>query len=149
MPPKRGFKRPIPSSTRKLRPLPRRISSVEQTIDFVEDLINLESEEDYKSTSSDQDSFSRKSPPSSSRTLGTDDQGNNMDPPPPPIDGIDPMIRPRGLPIMVPPNLREIPIPTHLPKFFGSPHEDPTAHMERFEELLVFNLVTNPGHYLI
>ena len=48
MPPKRGFKRPIPSSTRKLRPLPRRISSVEKTIDFVEDLINFEPEEDKK-----------------------------------------------------------------------------------------------------
>ena len=117
MPPKRGFKRPIPSSTRKLRPLPKRISSVEQTIDFVEDLINLESEEDNKNTSSDQDSSSSKSPPSSLRTLGTDDQGNNMDPPPPPIDGIDPMMRPQGLPIVILPNLREIPIPIHLPKF--------------------------------
>ena len=53
MPPKIGFKRPIPSSSRKLRPLPRRISSVEKTIDFVEDLINFESEEDNESTSSD------------------------------------------------------------------------------------------------
>ena len=50
---------------------------------------------------------------------------------------------------MVPPNLREIPIPTHLPKFSGSPHKDPTAHVERFEELLVSSLVTNLGHYLI
>ena len=59
------------------------------------------------------------------------------------------MMRPRGLPIVVPPNLKEIPIPTHLPKFFGSPYEDLTAHVERFEELLVSSLETNPGHYLI
>ena len=149
MPPKIGFKRPIPSSSRKLRPLPGRISSVEKTIDFVEDLINFESEEDNESTSSDQDSFSSKSPPSSPRTLNTNDQGDNMDPPPPPIDEIDPMMRPRGLPIVVPPNLRETPIPTHLPKFSGLPHKDLTAHVERFEELLVSSLVTNPGHYLI
>ena len=50
---------------------------------------------------------------------------------------------------MVPPNLREIPIPTNLPKFSGSRHEDPTAHVERFEEMLVSSLVTDPGHYLI
>ena len=72
-----------------------------------------------------------------------------MDPPPPLIDGIDPMMRPQGLPIVVPPNLREIPILIHLPKIFRSPHEDPTAHVERFEELLVSSLVTNPCHYLI
>ena len=50
---------------------------------------------------------------------------------------------------MVPPNLREIPIPTHLPKFSKSPHKDSTAHVERFKELVVSSLVTNPGHYLI
>ena len=149
MPPKIGFKQPFPSSSRKLRPLLGRISSVEKIIDFVEDLINFELEEDNKSTSSDQDSFSSKSPPSSPRILDTDNRGINMDPPAPPIDEIDPMMRPWGLPIVVPPNLREISIPAHLPKFSGSPHEDPTAHVERFEELLVSNLVTNPGHYLI
>ena len=149
MPPKIGFKRLFPSSTRKLRPRPRRTSTVEKTIDFVEDLINFESEEHNQSSSSDQNSVSSKSPPFSPRTLNTSDQEDNMDPPPPPIDEIDPMMRPRGLPIAVPPNLREIPIPTYLPKFSGSPHKDPMAHVERFEELLVSSLVTNPGHYLI
>ena len=72
-----------------------------------------------------------------------------MDPPALPIDETDPMMRPRGLPIVVPPNLRKIPIPTNLPKFSRSPHEDPTAHVERFEELLVSSLVTNPSLYLI
>ena len=81
MPPKIGFKRPFPSSSRKLRPLPGRISSVEKTIDFVEDLINFESKEVLRSSSSDQDSVSSKSPPSSPRTLNTSDQGDNMDPP--------------------------------------------------------------------
>ena len=60
MPPKIGFKQPILSSSRKLRPLPRRISSVEKTIDFVKDLINFELEEDNKSSSSDQDSLAAK-----------------------------------------------------------------------------------------
>ena len=129
--------------------MPRRISSVEKTIDFVEDLINFESKEDNKSSSSDQDSFSSKSPLFILRTLNTNDLGDNMDPPPPPVDEIDPMMRPWGLPIVVPPNLRKIPIPTHLPKFSRSPHEDLTAHVERFEELLVSSLVTNLGHYLI
>ena len=94
MPPKIGFKRLFPGSTRKLRPLLGRTSSVEKTIDFVEDLINFESEEHNKSFSSDQDSISSKSPPSSPRTLKTSDQEDNMDPPPPPIDEIDPMMRP-------------------------------------------------------
>ena len=70
-----------------------------------------------------------------------------MDNPPGPID---PMMRPRGLLIMVPHNLREIPIPSNLPKFFGSRHEDQdTAHMERFEEILVSSLVTDRSLYLI
>ena len=54
MPLEIGFRGPIPSSSRKLGPLPRRISSVEKTIDFVEDFINLESEEDNKSSSRNQ-----------------------------------------------------------------------------------------------
>ena len=61
---------------------------------------------------------------------------------------VDLMIQPRGLAIVVPPNLREIPIPTNHPKFSGSQHEDPTAHVERFE-VLVSSLVTDSGHYLI
>ena len=60
MPPKIGFKQAFPGSTRKLRPLPGRTSSVEKTIDFVEDLINFEFEEVLKSSSSDQDSVSSK-----------------------------------------------------------------------------------------
>ena len=134
--------------------MPRRISSVEKTIDLVEDLIHFESKEDNKSTSSDQDSLSSKSPPSSPGPLGIDDRGINMDPPALPIDEIDPMMPPNLKEISpnlkeIPPNLREIPISTHLPKFYGSPHKDPTAHVERFEELLVSSLMTNPGHYLI
>ena len=40
LPPKIGFKQLFPGSTRKLRPLPGRTSSVEKTIDFVEDFVN-------------------------------------------------------------------------------------------------------------
>ena len=69
--------------------------------------------------------------------------------PPLPLDAIDPMMHPRRLPIVVLPNLKEIQISTNLSKFFESPYEDPTAHVERIEELLISNLVTNLGHYCI
>lgn len=62
---------------------------------------------------------------------------------------IDPMMLPRGLPIVVPQGLREISVPHHLPKFSGSRDDDPAAHVERFEEILISNLVTDPGYYLI
>ena len=41
MPPRRGFKRVIPLSTRKLRPLASRVKNVEKTIELVEELLNL------------------------------------------------------------------------------------------------------------
>jgi len=59
----------------------------------------------------------------------------------PVIPDIDPMILPRRLPIEVPQGLREVPIPHHLPKFSGSRDDDPTAHVERFEEILISSLV--------
>ena len=43
MPPKRGFKRVIPLSTRKLRPLARRVKNVEKPKELVEELVKLES----------------------------------------------------------------------------------------------------------
>ena len=69
--------------------------------------------------------------------------------PGPDIPAIDPMILPRGLPIRVPQGLREIPIPHHLPRFSGSKDEDPSAHIEKFVEILTSSLVTDPGYYLI
>jgi hypothetical protein len=62
-------------------------------------------------------------------------------PNPPPPSPIDPMMLPRGLPIVVP-QVPQIAIPTNLPTFSGSRNEDPAAHVERFEELLISSLVT-------
>ena len=181
MPPRRGFKRAISLSTRKLRPLPSRIKNVEKTIVLVGELVKLElekyktkastsdnlSSEEIRSNSekinssskvspssekiesiSDKDNIRSESPPTTPSTSDLDncsDEMDNLNP----LGETDPMMQPRGLPIMVPPNLREIPIPTNLPQFFGSHHEDPTAHVERFEELLVSSLVIDPNHYLI
>lgn len=59
------------------------------------------------------------------------------------------MMHRKRFPIVIPQNLREIPIPTHLPKFSGSRNEDPTTHVERFEKLLVSSLMKDLSHYLI
>ena len=40
--------------------------------------------------------------------------------PVPPIDSIDPLVRPRGLPIVVPQNFVAVDMPSHLPKFYES-----------------------------
>lgn len=63
--------------------------------------------------------------------------GHPNPPLPPPIN---PMILPRGLPIVVF-QVPHIAIPTNLPRFLGHQNEDPTAHVERFEELLISSLV--------
>jgi hypothetical protein len=70
-------------------------------------------------------------------------------PPPPVVPVIDPMMLPRGLPILVPANLPHMAMPVNLPSFVGYPHEDPTFHVERFEEILISNLITRPEYYLI
>ena len=149
---------------------------MKKTIEFVEELVKLESKRSKTKAStsesignqeisegvnssgkaspdsgkiesfSDLNSIDSESLPTTPGTLDHDKFSDEMDNPPGPID---PMMRPRGLPIVVPPNLREIPIPTNIPKFSGSRHEDPTAHVERFEEMLVSSLVIDPGHYLI
>ena len=63
---------------------------------------------------------------------------------------IDPMMLPRGLPIEVPQMPANAkPMPPNLPRFSGSRNEDPTVHIERFEELLISSLVTEPEYYLI
>jgi hypothetical protein len=54
----------------------------------------------------------------------------------------------RGLPIVVP-QVPQIAILANLPKFSGSRNEDPIAHIERFEELLISSLVTQRKYYLI
>jgi hypothetical protein len=70
-------------------------------------------------------------------------------PPPPVVPVIDPMMLPRGLPILVPANLPHMAMPVNLPSFAGYPHEDPAFHVERFEEILISNLITRPEYYLI
>lgn len=62
---------------------------------------------------------------------------------------IDPLVRPRGLPIVVPRDLEPASIPSNLPKFSGSRDEDPSLHMERYIEVLSSSLVVNPGYYLV
>ena len=74
---------------------------------------------------------------------------DDLNPAPSPHGAIDLMMCPKGLPIVVPSNLQKIQMPTNLPKFFGSAHEDPTTLVERFEELLVSSSAISLGHYLI
>ena len=66
-----------------------------------------------------------------------------------PVPSIDPLVRPRGLPILVPHNLWTMDMPSHLPKFHGTKDEDPSRHMERYIERLASSLVTNPGYWLV
>jgi hypothetical protein len=47
-------------------------------------------------------------------------------PEPPPFEPIDPLVRPRGLPILVPRNLVALDMPSNLPKFWGTKDEDPS-----------------------
>jgi hypothetical protein len=63
-------------------------------------------------------------------------------PPLPVVPVIDPMMLPRGLSILVPVNLPHMAMLVNLPSFVGYPHEDPAFHVERFEEILISNLIT-------
>ena len=80
----------------------------------------------------------------------TMDGDRGMDPPLiPPIPPIDPLVRPRGLPIVVPQNLQAVDIPSHLPKFYVTKDEDPSRHVKRYMERLASSFVTNPGYWLV
>jgi hypothetical protein len=68
--------------------------------------------------------------------------------PDPNIHRIDPMMVPRGLPIIVPNGLKRVAIPTNLLKFTGSPNEDLTTHVERFVKVLITSLVTDHDYIL-
>ncbi|KAH9536061.1 hypothetical protein CY35_17G086200 [Sphagnum magellanicum] len=72
-----------------------------------------------------------------------------VNPPPPPNPIIDPMMLPRGLPIIIPQGLMPVTVPVNLPKFTRTRNEDPAAHVERFVEVLITSLVTNPNYYLV
>jgi hypothetical protein len=128
MPIKKRIHRVVQPSDRVLRPLAGRKLSVDQTFDFIEELVRLEEEDTEPNMSG---------------------AGPAPDPPPPPPQPqIDPMMLPRGLPILVP-HVPQLTIPANLPKFSGSRNEDPAAHVERFEELLISSLVTRREYYLI
>ena len=61
----------------------------------------------------------------------------------------DAMMAPRGLPIVMPPNLVPRPMPVHLPKFSGMAHEDPSNHIERYIEALVTNCIPEETYRLV
>ena len=70
-------------------------------------------------------------------------------PPVPPVPPIDPLVRPRGLPILVPQNLVATDMPTNLLKFYGIKDDDPSRHMERYVEHMIFLLITVQGYWLV
>ena len=67
----------------------------------------------------------------------------------PPIPPIDPLVKPRGLLIMVLRNLAAVDMPSNLPKFWGTKDEDPSRHMERYIERLASSLITDHGYWLV
>ena len=76
-------------------------------------------------------------------------RGGGGPPPVPPIPPIDPLVRPRGLPMLVPQNLVAMDMPSNLPKFYGTRDDNPSRHMERYVERLIFSLITEQGYWLI
>ena len=58
------------------------------------------------------------------------------------IPPIDPLVWPRGLPIVVLQGLVAVDMPSHLPKFYGTKDEDPSRHMERFIERVASSFIT-------
>ena len=68
---------------------------------------------------------------------------------PPLISLIDPLVRPRGLPIVVPRNLAAVDMPSNLPKFWGTKDEDPSRHMECYIKRLASTLITDSGYWLV
>ena len=60
-----------------------------------------------------------------------------------PITPIDPLVTPRGLPIIVFQGLPSLDISSNLPKFYGTNDEDPSRHMQRFVERVISLQITN------
>jgi hypothetical protein len=69
--------------------------------------------------------------------------------PPPMANAADAMMAPRGLPIVMPPDLVPRPMPVHLPKFSGMAYEDPSNHIERYIEALVANVILEETYRLV
>ena len=70
-------------------------------------------------------------------------------PPIPLIPHIDPLVRRRTLPVVVPQGLVAVDMPSHQPKFYGTKDEDPSRHMERFTESVASSLIINHGYWLV
>ena len=64
-------------------------------------------------------------------------------PDPPPVEPIDPLVRPRRLPILVPRDLVALDMSSNFSKFWGTKDEDPCRHMERYIERLASSLITD------
>ena len=62
---------------------------------------------------------------------------------------IDMLVRPRGLPTVVPRKLVVVDMPSNLPKFWGTKDEDPSRHMKRYIKRLASSLITDPGYWLV
>jgi hypothetical protein len=130
MPIKKRIHRVVQPSDRVLRPLAGRKLSVDQTFDFIEELVRLEEED------------------TEPNMLGAGPTPDLPQLPPPPQPPIDPMMLPRGMPIVVL-HVSQLTIPANLPKLSGSRNKDPAAHVERFEELLISSLAIRREYYLI
>ena len=74
---------------------------------------------------------------------------NGGPPPAPSVPPIDPLVRPRGLPILVPQNLVATDMTANLPKFYRTRVDDSSRHMERYVECMIFLLITNQGYWLV
>ena len=72
--------------------------------------------------------------------------GGGISPPIPHFPPIDLLVRPRGLPIIVPQGLESVDIPSNILKFYGTKDEDPSRHMERLIERVISSLITNQGY---
>jgi hypothetical protein len=102
--------------------------------------------------SKSQESFDTPSPnllrsygPFLAMSSGAPTQGGGV----PPGIPMNPLVQPRGLPILVPPGLAIATIPPNLPLFRGTRDEDPSAHVERFIELLTTCLITDNRYFLV
>ena len=68
-------------------------------------------------------------------------RGRGGPPPVPPVPSIDTLVKPGGLPILVPQNLVATDMPFNLPKFYESRDDDPSRHMERYVDRMIFLLL--------
>lgn len=89
------------------------------------------------------------SPPTPTMADGGAPPGGGGPPPPPPPPPINPLVQPRGLPIVVPAGLEAATIPHSLPLFRGTRNEDPSMHVEHFIELLTTCLIVDDWYYLV